>query len=131
MDEIRELTKTLQEHERRLRQESEMFKEIFNNLREAVAIVNRDFTYYYVNQSYADMAKKKIEEINGRNIQQVWPDSYENIYKQLSKPFEDDEVHYSEHVSIRSDGSQVKLYVRLIPFSDKVIAFFLNWVKVE
>ena len=71
---------------------------IANNAKEFMTLINSDYVYEAVNDSYCHAHNKKREEFIGKSVSCVWGQEVFNsvIKKHLDKCLEGEEVHYKE-----------------------------------
>ena len=74
---------------------------IANNAKEFMTLINSDYVYEAVNDSYCFAHNKKRKEFIGKSVSCVWGQEVFNsvIKKHLDKCLEGEEIHYKEWFS--------------------------------
>ena len=112
-----ELQKKINEH----KATEEMYRKyesIANTSKEFMTLINRNYIYEAVNDSYCKACGKPREKIIGHSVSQIWgEEQFENIIKKhMDMCFQGNEVHYQEWFNF-SDAKRRKFYdVAYYPF---------------
>ena len=75
---------------------AETYQYIVNQSRDFITLINRDYRYEIVNDSYCKAVERPREEILGRTVSEVWGEERfeEAIRPRLETCFAGEEVHF-------------------------------------
>ena len=94
------------------------FKYIVNTSSDFITLINRDYYYEVVNESYLENIERSRDEVQGQHVKDVWGEEVFNstIRKYLDDCLKGEEVHYVERFVF---GSTVKyMHVSYYPYFD-------------
>jgi diguanylate cyclase (GGDEF)-like protein/PAS domain S-box-containing protein len=92
------------------------YEYIVNNSKDFITLINRDYVYEIVNDTYCSVIEKSKEELLGSTVAEVWGDDVFNstIKGYLDRCFSGEHVHYIEQFKF---GSFVKyMHVSYYPY---------------
>ena len=79
---------------------------IVNTSCEFMTLINRDFVYEAVNESYARAHNKSVQEITGKPVSEIWGEKlfYKTLKGYLEKCFCGEEAHYQQWFTLPHSG---------------------------
>ncbi len=77
---------------------NDKFEYIVNHSHDFITLINRDYIYEVVNESYCEVLERTKEEVLNKSVAEIWgTEKFEsNIKKYLDSCFSGEEVHYIE-----------------------------------
>ncbi|MFW5684853.1 MAG: diguanylate cyclase domain-containing protein, partial [Spirochaetota bacterium] len=95
---------------------AETYQYIVNRSRDFITLINRDYRYEIVNDSYCSAIERSRDEILNRTVAEVWgTDRFEDAIKpRLDACFRGEEVHFVEE--FRFGSVRKSLHVSLYPY---------------
>ena len=97
----------------------EKYKYIMNTSSDLITLINRDYCYEVVNESYCNMLNKKQEEILNTSVALIWgEDRFNNTIKSyLDRCFDGEEIHYVDQFNF---GESTKyMHVSFYPYNEE------------
>lgn len=96
----------------------EKYEYIVNTSKDFITLIDRNYTYTIVNESYCKAIGKKKEEILNKTVSEVWgQERFQNTLKNyLDKCFTGKEIHYVEKFKFGDD--QKYMHVSYYPYFD-------------
>jgi two-component system sensor histidine kinase/response regulator len=93
-----------------------MYERVVSNTKDLMSFVSKDYRYLLVNQRYAEMHNKPIDQIQGRLVSEIMGDEVfaSTIKPQLDKCF-NDKNHISYQESFEMGGDEYTLHVEYDP----------------
>lgn len=95
------------------------YKYIINTSSDLITLINKDYCYEVVNESYCNMLGKNQEEILDTPVSVVWgEDRFKNTIKSyLDRCFEGEEIHYVDQFSF-GDSTRY-MHVSFYPYNEE------------
>lgn len=95
------------------------YKYIINTSSDLITLINRDYRYEVVNESYCNMLGKKQEEILNTPVAEIWgEDRFKNtIQCYLDRCFEGEEIHYVDQ--FKFGDSNRYMHVSFYPYNEE------------
>ncbi|MFP4442462.1 MAG: EAL domain-containing protein [Spirochaetia bacterium] len=92
------------------------YEYIVNHSRDFITLINRDYCYEIVNDSYCDTMEKERSEILGKSVAEIWgKDQFQsNIKQKLDQCFQGKEVHYIDQ--FRFGNRKKHMHVSFYPY---------------
>ena len=97
---------------------ADKYEFIVNNSRDFITLINREYIYEMVNDSYAAIVGRRKNEIQNRHVAEIWGEELfdEKLKGHLDKCFSGDEVHYIERFRF---GLEMRyMHVSYYPYRD-------------
>jgi diguanylate cyclase (GGDEF)-like protein/PAS domain S-box-containing protein len=94
-----------------------VYESIINSSKDFITLINRDFIYELVNESYCSNIGRSKADILNCHVSEVWgPERFEQLIRpRLQACFAGEEVHYVEHFSFGEDKRY--MHVSYYPFN--------------
>jgi len=97
----------------------EKYKYIINTSSDMITLINRDYSYEVVNDSYCNVIGRLKKEILGSQVSQVWGEAkFNNTIKQyLDRCFDGEEIHYVDQFEF--GNSYRYMHVSYYPYTEE------------
>ncbi len=112
-----------------LRESVERYQRIFESLRDAVFVIDREGHICEANPAAAEQYGYTLEQLTSMTVDQLVHPNCRHILKRFMADLHAGRTAYCESVDVRSDGAALPVQVQAVPFTWKGEPHFLGMIR--